>query len=648
MSAMIPSNMGSPFARSLVAVLLLASLLRTVDIASESLWVDEAFSENASRGSISHILEMNARDTHPPLHSLVLAFWRSVFEPEVADPTEVAVVLRANSVLWSLLSIALAMQLAREIAGARVAQITGLFLALSPIDIYFANEVRSYIQLTALGLFGAWSMWRWCEAARHEADWRVMGKWAAVFALAGEAMIYTHYVGITLLVAQGLVGLSVFVARRRWVAVAGLAAAALIVAALFAPWIVYVFDFRDSLARTASIDWMPVPGFADFVSMIGREYFWGRVHRIHGEWGGLTAVVPVTIIVAALWRARDAWPRRVPPGVGNLLGYFALPLVLCAAVSYADQVIYYRPRYSVLLVPYFSIALAWACARLGTNARVVTAVVTCAALLTAGFAAQLSTPQKRPWRETALDWPEGDAPAFYVVLPSEHQGPLRHYLGDRIRHTPKHVLERLSPLPEGALIWVANWPEALAGHDAVYRDWLEQVGDARRQVLDTYYTLTQVEPRGGAVWPAFARERFASWYRPFDIRGEVAGFSEATRFGPIRFDDEGSASRSAEGPGLLRFDRVASAQTFVMRASLAASGHAPGLRLLRARDPSRLLRDGAPAAYDPVAEEFRGVVPEGQGPLWVGWAPRTEGAGGLRLRWVGFEQPKAPGMAFHD
>ncbi len=636
------------FVRGWLAVLLVATLMRTVDIASESLWVDEAFSESASRGSVASILESNARDTHPPLHSLVLAGWRAVFEPVDADPDTITVVLRANSVLWSLLAIALAMQLAREIACSRVALVTGSFLALSPIDIYFANEVRSYIQLAALGLLGAWTMWRWCEASRAAAA-PVIAKWAVAFALAGAAMIYTHYLGITLLVGHGIVGLAVFVARRHWVSVVALGAAAVGVAVLFAPWLVYVLGIRDTLERKASIDWMPLPGAIDFVSMIGREYFWGRVHKIHGEWGALTALLPLSIFAAAAALAYARGARRLAPGAAFLLGCFALPLVLCAVVSYADQVIYYRPRFAVLLVPYFSIALAWACSSLGSPPRFIAAVALCAGLLGAGVVAQYTTPQKRAWRETALEWPRVDAPAFYVVLPAEHQRPLRHYLEGRIRHTPQWVLERLSPLPEGALIWVASWPEPLTGRNAEYRDWLKQVGDARRHVLETHYTLTQVEPRGEAVWPAHARERFEAWYRPFDIRGEVAGFSEAMQFGPIRFDEAtGEAYRNVEGRGVLRFDAARSPQTLVIRAKHDSSG--PGLRLRVARGdhPSVLATAGVAMIHDATVGEYRGRVPEGDGPLWVGWTTSEESDPSWQLHWVGFEGTPASGMAFRD
>ena len=134
--------------------------------------------------------------------------------------------------------------------------------------------------------------------------------------------------------------------------------------------------------------------------------FDGMVYRTEP----LSGVVPVGILAAATALAHKRGIRGLAPGAGFLLGCFVLPLVLAGLVSYADQVIYYRPRFSLLLVPIFSIALAWACCSLGSSKRNIAAVSACALLLVAGVVAQITTPQKRAWRETALDWPRVDAP----------------------------------------------------------------------------------------------------------------------------------------------------------------------------------------------------------------------------------------------
>ncbi|MCP5044904.1 MAG: hypothetical protein GY944_28080, partial [bacterium] len=437
----IPSSAMAGRLRSFWPVLVLALILRLVGIASESIWVDEAFSADASRGDVMSILEVNARDTHPPAYYLGLSLWRSGHAWAETDPTALAVVLRGYSVVFSLVGVFLAMELACAIAGVTTARVAGLFVAASPIDIYFADEARMYAQASALSLGGALALWHWCAAVRAAES---VGRWwkpAVAFSFCGVALLFTHYVGVTLLVGQGLLALGVFTWHRAWSSVAGLALAALAVALLFSPWLAYVLSLRESIVLATGLDWMPVPGVWDFVSPIGREFFWGRVHKIHSQWWLPTAVVPLAIFSWASLRSVDDRVRRVSAGTVHLLGCAALPLLVCGVVCYAYQVIYFRPRYSMFLVPYFSIGLAIACRNLGSTARATLAVASVAGLLLVGTGVQHSTPQKRAWKETAQAWPRVDPPAFYVVLPAQHQRPLAHYLDGRIRHTPKAVLE---------------------------------------------------------------------------------------------------------------------------------------------------------------------------------------------------------------
>ncbi len=141
--------------RYAIPILLLALALRVFGIATESVWVDEAFTADAIRGSVHEIVELNARDTHPPAYYVALSLWRDSLLGEDADPTTEAVVLRSYSTAWSLLGIALLMSLARAMAGNRTALAAGLLAACNPIDIYFATEARMYSQACTLSIAGA-------------------------------------------------------------------------------------------------------------------------------------------------------------------------------------------------------------------------------------------------------------------------------------------------------------------------------------------------------------------------------------------------------------------------------------------------------------------------------------------------------------
>ena len=644
--------------RSCLPILLLALILRLAGIATESFWVDEAFSATASQGSLSEILETNARDTHPPAYYLGLSLWRQMLPSDESqtDPTTLAVALRGYSVVWSLLGIFLLMELARTMAGNGTAQFAGIFAAVNPLEIYFADEARMYTQAAALSLGSALALWHWTRAVRNGAAVAVWWKAAAAFALCGVALLFTHYVGATLLVGQGMLALLIFARQRAWSAVAGLALAAIAVGLMFSPWLFYVLGFRESLVNEVGLDWMPFPGVVDYFSFVGREFFWGRALTIHqhAQWWIPTALLPVGIFAAAIYlRAHDA-SRSDRDAALHLLGHIAFPLLVCAVICASYQVVYYRPRYSIFLLPYFLIGLAMACRGLGSRPAIKLSALAVVCMMLVGAGVQEQTAQKHAWRETAEGWPAMDAPAFYVVLPARHQRPLGHYLGGRIRHTPRHVLERLGPLPRGAVIWVANWPESLEPADAEYRDWLKSVGSARHQTLSSYYSLTQVEPEGGEAIPSYAAERFRAWYRPFDVRGEVAGFSDAARFGPLSFDALGQAVRKSEHSAWLRFDRIVAGDVLVLRASPQGSpqgveeGAALSLRALRAEDPSRLFTAGTDVSFDAASSEYQVTAPPGDAPFWIGWQIPEASGNALLLHWVGIASGRAVGMAILD
>jgi hypothetical protein len=421
---------------------------------------------------------------------------------------------------------------------------------------------------------------------------------------------------------------------------------------MFLPWLLFVLGFHATFVNEVAFSYMPFPGFVDYFSFVGREFFWGRsitLHQ-HAHWWIPTALLPLGIFAWAIYLAVREKAHSGRDAALQLLGYVVLPLFVRAVVCASYQVIYYRPRYSVFLLPYFLIGLAMACRGLGSRRATHAAAFAVIALMLAGSAVQEQTSQKKAWRETAEGWPEFDPPAFYVVLPAEHQRPLGHYLGGRIRHTPRHVLERLGPLPKGALVWVANWPDPLKPSDAAYRDWLKTVGPAQHQTLSSYYSLTQVEPRGGEVVPEFAGRRFRSWYRPFDVRGEIAGWSDASRFGALSFDAEGNAVRKSEGTAWLRLDRIAPGEVLVLRArpQAGADGSVPELRALRAQNPRELFSKGSRVSFDPASSEYQVTASPGDAPFWIGWQISRASGNALLLSWVGIAEGDTPGIAILD
>lgn len=130
---------------------------------ARGLWGDEAFSVWASKQPALALVA--GLDAQPPLYHLLLACDRALFGESVFA-------IRFLSLVGGVLLIAVGARLALEMAGAFTASFVALFLATSPILIYFAQEARMY---TPAALFAGAAMWcaygllypRHSQGARH-------------------------------------------------------------------------------------------------------------------------------------------------------------------------------------------------------------------------------------------------------------------------------------------------------------------------------------------------------------------------------------------------------------------------------------------------------------------------------------------------
>jgi hypothetical protein len=204
-----------------VLILLLAAAARLLHIDAESLWVDEGFSYWA----IQHddLFGVIVNDVHPPLYFIGLRAWA-----EFAGITELA--LRFFSVIPALLSVAAIVPLAREVGQWRGQMIrwfpviAALLLALADMETYIAQQVRMYSWHVLWVIVSMTFFLRWMQRGGRV----TLGLWF----IASLLLVYTHYIGLAALAAQGLIALIYLRRRVRWVALGTL----MLVGVAFAPW----------------------------------------------------------------------------------------------------------------------------------------------------------------------------------------------------------------------------------------------------------------------------------------------------------------------------------------------------------------------------------------------------------------------------
>lgn len=219
------SENGRQYLLFLLLILAVGLIVRLVGLGRESFWLDEGFSFRAAgQSSAMDVVRFIARlDVHPPLHYLLLHWWMGWFGHSEFSA-------RLLSALLSFLSLLLFYPLSRMLFGRRTALVACLILSLSPFHVYYAQEARSYAQLTFLALVSYYGFLRWLRRPS-------LGN-AALTAVGGILMCYTHIYGVFFLMAQAAWWLIHWVRREacsrralgRWVALQG------VIVLGFAPW----------------------------------------------------------------------------------------------------------------------------------------------------------------------------------------------------------------------------------------------------------------------------------------------------------------------------------------------------------------------------------------------------------------------------
>ncbi|HVC35219.1 MAG TPA: glycosyltransferase family 39 protein [Chloroflexota bacterium] len=160
-----------------------AFVLRIYRIDSQSLWPDEVYSLVLSHWSIGQTWTQIVND-HVPLYTLLLGEWRPLVGTSAFS-------LRFFSAIFSTLSVPLTLILARRFLRPSAAYVAAMLVAISPFQVYYAQEVVMYSLLGALALLSSWLLLRW--AARPG-----LGVVILQSVLYG-AMAYTHYAGLFVL-----------------------------------------------------------------------------------------------------------------------------------------------------------------------------------------------------------------------------------------------------------------------------------------------------------------------------------------------------------------------------------------------------------------------------------------------------------------
>jgi mannosyltransferase len=203
-----------------LTLLMAASLALRTGALTSGYWIDEGIAVGIASHPLSDIPRILGQDGNPPLYYLLLHVWMLGFgDGEAAT--------RALSLVFALLAIPASFWAGSRVFDRRAGFVAAAGAAGAPFLTYYAQETRMYSLVVLLSVLASASFaLAFVRDERPQVAW--LGLWLAL-------LLYTHTWGLFLAAAMGIVWVLMW--RRGAVAGGDGARLAVVLAALYAPWL---------------------------------------------------------------------------------------------------------------------------------------------------------------------------------------------------------------------------------------------------------------------------------------------------------------------------------------------------------------------------------------------------------------------------
>lgn len=202
-----------------IVILIAAFGLRLWDLGDPSVWHDEAWSIRAIRDPID-----TPDDNTPPVYY-------SLMHLLYLGAGDTAFALRYGSLAIDLVTVALAIRLARAWSGREAAILAGILFATSPLLWAYAREIRAYVLVPPLTLILLGLADRLLKR-RDGIAWQT----GAALLTTEIALLYTHNLSVTVVAWLNLVLIGVWTFRRQWHMLAVWLASQAVALVAYLPW----------------------------------------------------------------------------------------------------------------------------------------------------------------------------------------------------------------------------------------------------------------------------------------------------------------------------------------------------------------------------------------------------------------------------
>ena len=367
---------------AIVGLIVLVGFALRARALGQSLLGDELFTyEIVTAGSLGDVIDgINRTELNPPLY-FVLAWLAS----KVGDPL---IWIRVPSLVFATAAIPLVWLVGRRAVGRPAALVGTALYALAPFAVYYGSEARAYSTLTCLALASTYALLR---ALDSDSRW-----WWAAFAAATAAVMYTHYTGIFVLIAQ--TAWALWFHRDRWRAIALSIGAAAIA---YVPWLPFI---RENVPVDIIELVFPLTprNFVRGQSRLFPGHPYAGIEEVPGA-AGLALVLLGIARAAAFFAARAL--RRRPPVRPTMVLIVALAVASTIGTVVADWVgqPIYLPRNLIASLPALCLVIAALIVRAPRPAAVAAGALLIAGLGVGTFRAAQAE-NGRPQYKAAAHW----------------------------------------------------------------------------------------------------------------------------------------------------------------------------------------------------------------------------------------------------
>ncbi|MEM9418860.1 MAG: glycosyltransferase family 39 protein [Planctomycetota bacterium] len=423
---------------ALLGITLVAAVLRVYHLDHGGLWYDELIMARITAGSWAS-LWAEIWMGRPPIYPVLGKLWADMF-----GHSDTA--MRGLSATLSLLSVPMLFLVARRLFDAHVALIASAFMAVSPYQVYYAQEHRYYALFLLFSLTSVWLLLRALgvggranrqvpsgpkQGGGRPAGLGIWGGYVLISALA----FYVHTFMLFLLSSIGIAVLVMY--ARRSLAIARMRrflGSQVAIMALILPWgLLKLGLFRSTSEAEAAkegalaMPWISLPPWWSPIRSVGNFLFLGAKY-LSQPWVIAGLLVLVAGVVCGVWhhgkirRWSQELSQSLRDGLGVrrgawwIAGMWAFgPLLMVFALSYLVRPIY-NDRYLMASTAGLYILLA---AVIVMVRRMVPVWATTGMILlcmAGSLVTYYAQPQKGAWAEAAVwldeNLAEGEGLAF--------------------------------------------------------------------------------------------------------------------------------------------------------------------------------------------------------------------------------------------